>query len=404
MQITKTEYSAELIEKWQLNSATPEEIKKLLEEYLLEEYLEKYNVIFNNTTRVKNFAVYIQGLMSKLQRKSIEPIALEYMGVSGVRTLQNFITRSTLDDESILELYQSSASQTLSSPNGMLSVDPSEFIKKGKDSAGVKRQYCGRLGKVENCQSVVFAAYAGTNGYGIIDRELYMPADWFGDDYGEGRKKCGIGSDKEFKTKNEIALDMINAIVNKKQLNIKWIGCDAAFGCDHTFVDSLPKLAYYFVGVPNNERVFLPNETVPTTVKTLAEKDDFAWERVGFDGSKGVSYSNVKIIRCFACRTNDKHAPVPHDTVWLYVRRYDNGDTKYFLTNAPDDTQPCELHEAATFRWPIEQCFEECKSHLGMADFEGRSYNGFLRHLLFVMIAHFFGTTLRLSLKKTAFL
>jgi SRSO17 transposase len=103
----------------------------------------------------------------------------------------------------------------------MLSVDPSEFVKKGKDSAGVKRQYCGRLGKIENCQSVVFAAYAGENGYGILDRELYIPKEWFEDEYKERREKCGIDDDKKFRTKNEIALELIKEITDKNILNIK---------------------------------------------------------------------------------------------------------------------------------------------------------------------------------------
>ena len=399
MQITKTAYKPELLEKWKTAKSIPEEISKILSEYLL-----TYNEIFNDKTRAKNFGVYIQGLLSPLHRKSIEPIALEYMGTSGVRTLQNFITNSNFDDKKVHGYYQSEVAQMLNSPNGMLSVDPSEFVKKGKHSAGVKRQYCGRLGKVENCQAVVFAAYAGSNGYGIFERELYIPKEWFSDEYKEKREKCGIPAKKEFKTKNEIALEMIKDIVSREIMNIKWIGCDAAFGCDHDFVDSLPTSAYYFVAVPSNERVFLPGSPSPTTVKALAGDDDFSWERVGFDGSKGISYSDIKIIRCNSCRTDDKNAPVTHDEVWLYIRRYENGDTKFFLTNAPENTAAHELHEAATLRWPIEQCFEECKSHLGMADFEGRSYNGFLRHLLFVMIAHFFGTALRLTLKKTVFL
>ena len=399
MQISKTEYTAELLKKWEADKATAEEISRHLKEYV-----EAYRKVFENCTQVKNFEVYIKGLVSKIQRKSIEPIALEYMGTSGVRTLQNFITRSSVDDEKVLEKYQEEFSETLNSSNGMLSVDPSEFVKKGKNSAGVKRQYCGRLGKVENCQSVVFAAYSGNKGYGILERKLYLPKEWFESEYEERRKNCGIPSDKEFKTKNEIALDMINETVNKKMLNIKWIGCDASLGCDHKFVDSLPKSAYYFVAVPNSERVFLPTATSPTSVKSLAENDGFTWEKVGFDGSRGILYSDVKLIRCNACRTDEKNHPVKHDDVWLYIRHYQNGDTKYFLTNAHENTPTQELHEAATLRWPIEQCFEECKSYLGMADFEGRSYNGFLRHLLFVMIAHFFGTSLRLSLKKTVFL
>jgi SRSO17 transposase len=347
MQITKTEYKPELLEKWKTDSNSSEKISEELEKYL-----KMYDGIFKNTLRVKNFGIYIKGLLSPLNRKSVEPIALEYVGTRGVRALQNFITDSNFDDDKIQENYQAQISQTLSSPNGMLSVDPSEFFKKGEMSAGVQRQYCGRLGKVENCQ---------------------------------------------------IALEMITEIVEKKTLNIKWIGCDAALGCDHEFIDSLPKSAYYFVSVPCDERVFLPNESKPTTVKTLAENTDFSWETVGFDSSKGVRNSDIKMIRANACRADEKNVPVKADGVWLYIRRYSNGDTKYFLTNAPESIPPQELHEAATLRWPIEQCFEECKSHLGMADFEGRSYNGFMRHLLFVMIAHFFSTSLRLNLKKGAF-
>jgi SRSO17 transposase len=397
MQISKTEYNKELIEKWKSDGATEEKISQELRKYL-----EMFNEIFKNISRVKNFGVYIKGLLSKLPRKSVEPIALEYMGENGVRTLQNFVTGSNFDDSAIHKKYQSELSQTINSQSSMLSIDPSEFVKKGKNSPGVKRQYCGRLGKVENCQSVVFAAYAGENGYGIVDRELYIPKEWFDDEHKNLRLKCGISDKKEFKTKNEIALELINKIAEENIFNIKWWGCDGAFGCDHNFVDSLPKTAYYFVAVHNNERVFLPNETTPVLVKTLVENNNYSWERVAFDGSKGVCYSNVKIIRCNSCRTNEKNIPLLHDEVWLYIRCYENGDKKYFLTNAPYNIPPNELHEAATLRWPIEQCFEECKSELGMADFEGRSYNGFLRHLLFVMIAHFFSTNLRLTLKKTA--
>jgi len=398
MQITKTEYNEEFMEKWKIEKTTSEKISEELKKHL-----KMFSRILNNTLRVKNFEVYMKGLLSPLKRKSIEPIALEYMGESGVRTLQNFITDSKISDEEIQEKYQAELSAAINSGNGMLSVDPSEFVKKGKKSAGVKRQYCGRLGKIENCQSVVFAAYAGERGYGIIDRELYIPQEWFDDEHKEIREKCGIGEEKKFKTKNEIALEMINEIVEKKIYNIKWFGCDGALGCDHGFIDGLPKSAYYFVSVHNDERVFLPAQSSPAAVKTLAENDAFAWEKVGFDGSKGVAYSDVKVIRCNAVRTSDKNIPVRHDDVWLYIRRFPNGDTRYFLSNAPSDIPADELHEAATLRWPIEQCFEECKSELGMAHFEGRSYNGFMRHLLFVMIAHFFCTNLRLTLKKTAF-
>lgn len=232
--------------------------------------------------------------MSNLDRKSIEPIALSMIGGSGVRALQQFVTRSTLDDAAVLGEYQRKLGKTITSGNGMLSVDGSGFVKKGKNSAGVSRQYCGEVGKTENCQAGVFCAYAGENGYGLVDRELYLPKDWYRDTHADLRKKCEILDDKHFQTKNKIAL-------------------------------------------------------------------------------------------------------------WLYIRRYANNTIKYFISNAPENMDISELHEAATLRWPIEQCFAECKSYLGMGHFEGRSYSGFLRHLLFVMIAHFFITSLWLELKKTAF-
>ena len=391
VRITSYEYNENLLLKWQRDILTEESITAALEEFL-----SSYNAVLFDKTRIKNFNIYAKGLLGTLDRKSIEPIALEYMGSSGVRTLQNFITRSNFSNHEMLTEYQNKLTTTITSPNGMLSIDGSSFVKKGKNSVGVQRQYCGRLGKVENCQEVVFAAYAGENGYGIVDRELYIPEKWFDEEHAELKNKCGVPEDKCFKTKNEIALEMIDGIFKNGTLNVKWIGGDAAFGCDHKFVDSLPEGVSYFLGIPKNEQVFLAAEDAAVTVEAIAKNDAFPWEEVGFSTSKGVRNSNVKIVRVYNCRDVS-----PNEESWLYIRRFPDGKIRYSTSNAPAETEKSELHEAATLRWPIEQCFEECKSNLGMADFEGRSYSGFMRHLLFVMIVHLFATSLRLSLKKT---
>jgi len=97
-----------------------------------------------------------------------------------------------------------------------LSVDESDFVKKGKDSAGVARQYCGRVGKNENCQAGVFLSYATEKGIGLVDSSLYLPEKWFDDEHKEKRESCQIGSDMSFKTKNEIAKEMIKEIVESK--------------------------------------------------------------------------------------------------------------------------------------------------------------------------------------------
>ena len=391
MRITSYEYNENSLLKWQRDILTEESITAALEEFL-----SSYNDVLFDKTRIKNFKIYAKGLLGTLDRKSIEPIALEYMGSSGVRTLQNFITRSNFSNDVMLTEYQNKLTTTITSPNGMLSIDGSSFVKKGKNSVGVQRQYCGRLGKVENCQEVVFAAYAGENGYGIVDRELYIPEKWFDEEHEELKNKCGVPKDKCFKTKNEIALEMIDGIFKNGTLNVKWIGGDAAFGCDHKFVDSLPEGASYFLGIPKNEQVFLAAEDSVVTVEAVAKNDSIPWEEVGFPTSKGVRNSDVKIVRVYNCRD-----AAPNEESWLYIRRFPDGKIRYSMSNALANVAKSELHEAATLRWPIEQCFEECKSNLGMADFEGRSYGGFMRHLLFVMIVHLFATSLRLSLKKT---
>ena len=419
MQLTKTEYNKGLLDKWKNEEVTESKITDLLIQYV-----RSYNSVVSNKTQRIHFENYLKGLMSNLDRKSIEPIALSMTGVTGVRPLQQFMTRSKLDDKIVLDKYHDLLGATIASGNGMLSVDGSDFPKKGKCSAGVSRQYCGSVGKTENCQAGVFCAYAGKNGYGIVDRALYLPKNWFADDHSDLRKKCEIPKDMTFRTKNEIALSMLQEAMENGKYAVKWIGCDAAFGCDHSFIDALPNGAWYFVGVKSDELVFLSmpemilsNQPVtgrrhkhktpsfaPVQVKDIALDDEIPWQRVMlFEGSKGNVYADFKCIRCVACRTATKFGNYvyPHTEIWLYMRRYENNDVKFFLSNAAESTEIAELHEAATLRWPIEQCFEECKSYLGMDHFEGRSYPGFLRHLLFVMIAHFFVTSLRLELKKT---
>ena len=394
MQMTKTEYEPKLLEKWK-DEISSSEITELLCKYI-----SQFEGVIGNSNQREHFKNYVMGLMSDLERKSVEPIALKITGEKGVRPLQQFMTRSPLKDENILGEYQRLIGEAISSENGMLSVDSSENAKKGKHSAGVGRQYCGRLGKVENCQSGVFCGYAGENGYGLVDRELYFQKKWFTEEYANLRAECEVSDDKKFKTKNEIALEMLKNTTEKNLFKVKWIGCDSAFGSDHNFLDSLPKDVMYFASIKSDERIFLRNSETPIKVQLLVDDGHFPWQNVKlFEGSKGPVYADTKIIRCMSNRTINEVA-TPHADCWIYIRKYANGDIRFFMSNAPVDICEAELHEAATLRWPIEQCFEECKTSLGMGHFEGRTYNGILRHWLFVMIAHFFTTSLRLHLKK----
>lgn len=392
----------------------------------LEKYLQNYSSCFCSEPQRKLFRTFIRGLLSSLDRKSIEPIALHFSGVKYVRPLQQFFSRSPFKEQSLLDIYQELLSGQVVEENGMLSVDDTGFVKKGKHSAGVKRQYCGRLGKTENCQSGVFLAYAGKNGYGLVDCELSLPQEWFSQDFAQLYKECRIPEDKEFSTKNEIAQRMLNRAMCSGLFQARWVGCDAAYGNDHDFLDGLelPKGVWYFAATNAKEQVFREYPEMfypergrgrprkhpvlsgkPVSVQEIAEEPSIPWETVVLaEGAKGPIMAERKCIRCFACRKDGNRNYVKAgEEIWLYLRKYADGEIKYFVSNAPGELPAHELDRAATLRWPIEQCFEECKSSLGMGHYECRSYRGWKRHMLFVMIAHLFMISMREIFKKKQF-
>jgi len=128
---------------------------------------------------------YLSGLMSSIQRKTAEGIALEMKTPQSVRSTQRFLKNYKWDHGAMLLKHQELTAQSLASKEGMITVDASEFPKKGKNSVGVARQYCGNTGKKDNCQSGVFVGYASEKGHGLIDCQLYMPELWFEDDHKE---------------------------------------------------------------------------------------------------------------------------------------------------------------------------------------------------------------------------
>ena len=423
MMLDLPQYDKRMIEASGVKNIEPEEIQSLLQEYT-----ERYTDCFFNKSQRRYFRIFLEGLLSNLDRKSIEPIALAFCEEKEVRGFQQFFKRSLLPDEVLKNRYQEISSETMSAPGGMLSVDGSDFVKKGTHSVGVARQYCGRLGKTENCQAGIFAGYASERGYGLVNSRLYIPECWFSPDYEGRRKKCLMPESLKFQTKNEIASELLNDILAKGQFQVKWIGCDAAFGCDHAFLKSLPDSVSYFASVKANELIFkkMPKMTIPespigksgrrfqhsipsiapVSVKSIAEDDSIAWSQVVLaQGAKGSTIADVKCIRCASCVSTTKFGNyiAPAEEVWVYIRKYADRTIKYFLSNAPANTPLKELHRAATMRWPIEQCFEECKSYLGMSHYESRTYLAWHRHMQLVMIAHLFTLLLRVRFKKTAF-
>lgn len=415
--MTNTNYDEQLLEQWQ-----SEPIDSQSNEEEFRSYTQYYDDVFSTQSQRTYFATYMKGLLSTLDRKSIEPIALHFLGEKSVRPMQLFFTRSPLKEEKILEAYQARLANALNCEGGMLSVDDTGFIKKGTHSAGVKRQYCGRTGKRENCQIGVFMAYAGDEGYGLVDRELYIPKEWFEESYKKLREEAGIPPEKVFRTKNQIAQEMLNQALTSGRFKVKWVGGDAAFGSSYEFLDGLklPEGVWYFANVSSRQHVFREYPEMifppkkqghrkhaqpsvdPVTIASIAEDPKIPWETITLgEGTKGPIQAERKCIRCVTCRKDGCwYYLKPGDAIWLYLRKYENEDIKCFVTNAPADISIKELDRAATLRWPIEQCFEECKSNLGMTHYEGRTYTAWTRHILFVMITHLFTTEIRKKVKK----
>jgi len=404
-------YNAKIAEIKALQSISAEELTEQLEKYL-----DGYRGCFIRSQQIKYFDAFVKGLLSNLDRKSIEPIALSFLEGKDVRGMQQFFTRSTGWEEALSGYYKGQLAEQITEINGFLSVDESDYVKKGKESAGVARQYCGRLGKTDNCQAGVFLSYASEKGIGIIDSSLYLPENWFSDDYAEKRKSCQIPAGTRFKTKNELAKEMMADIFDRKVFDIQCVGCDAAFGSDHTFIDSLPESVYYFASVRENEYIYreMPQVVIPENksntggqykhprsveqpvyIKTIINDETVPWiKRVIADGAKGSVIAEIKCLRCVSCRKENR-LYVPKSEIWVYIRKHEDGTIKYFVSNMPDDTSISELDRLATARWSIEQCFQECKSYLGMTHYETRSYQAWHRHMLFVMIAQLFVTILR---------
>ena len=360
-----------------------------------------------------HFITYQMGLMSDLKRKSVEPIAIAYQGAEGIRSLHRFVSASKWDTNTMKAEYQSNLAATLSDEEAMITIDGCDMAKKGKETVGVARQYCGETGKKDNCQATVMSGYASPQGYGLIDYELYMPKDWFTQEYADRCAKNGVPSQLKFKTKKEMVSEMVSKIIKSKKFPAKYIGLDAGFGCDYSLLDGFPEDMIYFAGVHKTCMVFTENLGVylpeysgigrrptklktagkPVTVKEVIDSPELPWERVMLGiGAKGPIFAEDKI--CVVTQMRDE---LPAADVWLYARKLENGTIKYALCNAPMDAPKEQLRNISLMRWSIEQCFRECKNNLGMNHCEMRSWEGWHRHILFVFIAHLFIAKLRIA-------
>jgi SRSO17 transposase len=390
----------------------------------LKGFHEHFSDCFQRSESRDHFFKYMAGQFSDLERKSIEPIALAVQD-GNVRAMQRFVSDASWDDANIGVKYRSLINDDLGSSNGTLIFDESGFVKKGEESIGVGRQYCGTIGKVENCQVGVFAAYASETGYSLVDKRLFIPKLWFSEDYEVRRKKCNLPENIIFKTKPQLAVEMLHALVDEKILPFKYVLADSIYGESPEFikaVELLPDMTYmvsisqdtlcwpkrpmttlkeYQWGGEMKTRTALSDiQQKPITVETLAKSTNkfFWYRREVSEGTKGPIVYEFSKRRITLSKSG-----LPQREVTLLIRRTisDGKDSySYFISNASPSTKLKDLVWLSGMRWAIEQCFEETKTELGMDHYEVRKFMGWHHHILTCMMAHFFLWHLKIRLGK----
>jgi SRSO17 transposase len=386
----------------------------------LVQFHAEFHACFGRIEHRRLGLAYLSGLLSNQPAKSVEPIALGFLDADAVRPLQRFLKSYGWDDAAMAATHQALLAETLAAPDAMLTVDSCEFPKKGTESVGVARQYCGAVGKVDTCQSGVFVGYTSAKGYGLVASRLYLPQAWCTPEQAQRRKDTWVPKDLGFQTKPQIAQALLAQLAQTGRFPATWLGCDAVFGADWAFLDAVPPGTAYFASVRANTPVFRtpPRVGVPRyrgrgrkpttprvtrgraqTVSTIAQSPACPWTPVVLaEGAKGPIRAEVA-----ALRVTPAVGGLPRATpVWLFLRRLEDGQVKAAFSNAPAATPLAALCRAATLRWPIEQCFQDGKSQVGMDHYEHRSWPAWHRHMLYVFLALHFLLRLRLQFKKNA--
>lgn len=378
---------------------------------------------FSRSEPRENFFKYMTGQFSKVERKSIEPMALHIEGAN-VRALQRFVSDVVWDQGQIIKKYHKMVYEDLGDPEAALIFDETSFPKKGDESVGVARQYCGSLGKIDNCQVGVFVAYASPQGYALLDKRLFIPERWFSSEFREKMKKCEVPEEISFRTKPQLAVEMIQEIARNKILPFKYILADSIYGNSPDFITAAQQMigVTYFVSINSQTLCWLRPPSVEIkkyktggkvrTKRVLLEKKDpikvsdfakslnnFYWyKRTVSEGAKGpISYEFTKR------RITLYEDGLPGKEVWLIVRRSQvdrKWEYSYFISNAPISTRLDRFVWLAGLRWAIEQCFEETKTELGLDHYEVRKFRGWNQHMLTCIMAHFFLWHLKIRLGK----
>src|SRR4051795_4366889 len=349
----------------------------------LDGLLDRFGRLFVRAEPREQAGRYLEGLLGPVERKNGWQLA-GAIGDARPWGTQRGLSHLLWDEEAGRDPWREHAGQGPGAEDAVLVVDESGFVKKGRHSAGVARQYCGTVGKVENCQVGVFLAYGSRRGHALIDRRLYLPEAWAGD---AGRRRAAkVPEDIPFLTEPAIARAMLARALDVG-VPCEWVPGDEVYGADRRLRTMLEERGKpYLLTVRGNEALEaeldggIGRHEAAVLARALPPR---AWRRLsagaGTKGERLYDWARVPLVR----------PSEPSRERWLLVRRSiaDPADLAYFVVFAPAGLRLLDLARAAGRRWLVEECFEAAKQEVGLADYEVRSWRGWHRHVTLAMLA-----------------
>lgn len=360
---------------------------------------------------------YLQGLLVQAEERRNAENLSEALLVSA-HALQRFLSDARWNDAAVIAHLQAYLAPRLSHPEAVWAVDSSGFLKQGKKSVGVTRQYCGAVGKVANCQVGVFLAHVGPKGRALVDKRLFLPEAWVQDP--ERCDAAGVPpAEQVYRSQTELALAMLRHAQAQGHLTAEWVTGDDAFGQAPDFRDAVAAAGWrYVLEVPANTPVWPGNPSWETPVysghgrppeprpvnserQTVAERaaalPPEAWqELIVAAGAQGP-----RVYRFAAERVRETRQRQPGQILWLVQRQnLDGSEPRHYFSNAPADTPLSTLARVAASRWPIETEFQVEKSEVGLDEYEVRGWPGWQHHITMCFLASAFLLTIQQEWEK----
>lgn len=351
----------------------------------LRDVKQRIRPLFTQRRVAASAGEFLDGLLGSEPRKT-GWMRAEAAGDPGPWRQQAILGRGRWDADALRDVVREYALETLSDGDAVLVIDETGFLKQGKASCGVARQYTGSVGKITNCQIGVFASYVSRHGHAFIDRALYLPKEWTDDR--RRLKAVHVPNNVEFATKPQIARRMITRAIAAK-VPFSFVATDTVYGTG--MIEALLRNAGkgYALGVASN-RVFhswgkpqLVSGTASAIAQSLPKK---AWRRLpSGEGTKGPRLHDWAYVELADLETG---ILAEEWTRGLLIRRnIASGDLAFFSTWCPKGTPMTKLVAVEGHRWAIEDSFETAKNEFGLDHNETRSWHGWHRHVSLVMLA-----------------